>query len=187
MRSEIRSQRLRIRRFTPADTAGFSRYRNDPDVARYQGWDVPFSLERARELVLSFSQGADDAPGWIQWAVERLDSPGIIGDIGVDRHDEGRQATIGFTLAAEHQGFGYATEAVGQMVNHLFAGSRMHRVSADCDARNLRSVKLLERLAFRREGHLLCATWANGEWTDDYLYAQLRTDWSTHQSALSSA
>lgn len=177
------SQRLRIRRFTTTDTADFWRYRNDPDVARYQGWDVPFSFERAGELVLGFSQGADDAPGWTQWAIERLDSPGIIGDIGVDRHDEGRQAVIGFTLAAGHQGCGYANEAVGRMVTHLFSQPRMHRVSAECDTRNLQSVKLLERLGFRREGHRLRATWHNGEWTDDYLYAQLRTDWSSRQFA----
>jgi len=49
--------------------------------------------------------------------------------------------------------------------------------SAECDARNERSARLLERVGFRREGYRPACTWAKGEWTDDILFGLLAADW----------
>ena len=102
----------------------------------------------------------------------------LIGDCAahVDA-DDPRQAEIGFTLAPEHQGHGYATEAVRRLLHYLLVERGKHRVSATCDARNTRSAALLERVGMRREGHLLESTWSKGEWTNDLLYAVLRREW----------
>jgi aminoglycoside 6'-N-acetyltransferase len=88
------------------------------------------------------------------------------------------QAEIGFTLAPEYQGKGYATEAVRGLLNHLFVERNLHRVSAECDARNAASAGLLKRLGFRDEGLRLQNTWFKGEWTDDLFFGLLRSDWS---------
>ncbi len=45
------------------------------------------------------------------------------------------------------------------------------------DCLNDRSVALLERLGFRREGHFLQNVWFKGAWGDEYLYAILREEW----------
>ncbi|MBY8852648.1 GNAT family N-acetyltransferase, partial [Saccharothrix sp. MB29] len=84
---------------------------------------------------------------------------------------------IGYTMAREHQRRGYAAEAVGRLVEHLFTDRGLHRVTAECDARNDRSARLLTRLGFRREGHRVKATWHKGEWTDDLLFALLAEEW----------
>lgn len=91
--------------------------------------------------------------------------------------DEPRQAEIGFTIAPEHQGHGYATEAARRLLGYLFAARGKHRVTAGCDARNAASARVLERLGMRREGHLRESTWAKSEWTDDLLYALLDREW----------
>ena len=49
----------------------------------------------------------------------------------------------------------------------------IHRIFADCDARNVRSVALLERVGMRREAHHRKSAWWKGEWTDEYVYAVL--------------
>ena len=102
----------------------------------------------------------------------------LIGDCAahVDA-DDPRQAEIGFTLAPEHQGHGYATEAVRRLLHYLLVERGKHRVSATCDARNTRSAALLERVGMRREGHLLESTWSKGEWTSDLHYAVLAREW----------
>jgi RimJ/RimL family protein N-acetyltransferase len=41
----LETDRLRIRRFQDSDMESFLAYRNDPEVARYQGWDVPYPRE----------------------------------------------------------------------------------------------------------------------------------------------
>jgi RimJ/RimL family protein N-acetyltransferase len=173
----IRSERLLLRRLDAGDADALAAYRSDPEIARYQSWDTPFSVDDARSLISDFA-GADlDCPGWFQWAVERVHEPGIVGDVGVNLLDDGKQAEIGYTIAPAFQGRGYATEAIARMVEHLLVDRRLHRVSAECDTRNEASVRLLERVGFRREGHRRSSTWSKSEWSDDYLYALLSHEW----------
>jgi RimJ/RimL family protein N-acetyltransferase len=93
------------------------------------------------------------------------------------RADDPRQAEVGFTVAPEHQGHGYATEAVRRLLHYLLVERGKHRVSATCDDRNTRSAAVLERVGMRREGRLLESTWSKGQWTSDLLYAVLRREW----------
>jgi RimJ/RimL family protein N-acetyltransferase len=170
------TERLLIRRFRPDDTAAFAAYRSDPEVARYQSWEAPVPEPEAARLVAEFGAAEEGVPGWFQYAVELRAAGTLIGDVGICLHDNGKQAELGFTLAPAHQGKGLATEAVRCVLNRVFDRG-IHRVSADCDARNTASARLLERLGFRREGHRIEHTWIKGEWTDDLLFGLLARDW----------
>jgi len=122
------------------------------------------------------SGGGDPSqPGWFQYAVEHDRTH--IGDVGVDLHDNLRQAEIGFTLDPAYQGKGFAGEAVRGVLDHLFQVQGLHKVSAECDARNTASARLLERTGFTREGLRREQTWIKGEWTDDLLYGVLAQEW----------
>jgi aminoglycoside 6'-N-acetyltransferase len=169
------TERLGVRRFTTADAEAFAAYRSVPEVARYQSWDAPVSLSDALELVAEFAQGDPVAAGWFQYAID-LDGV-LIGDLGLNLHDNLMQAELGFTLSPAYQGNGYATEAVRGLLDHLFVERKLHRVSAECDARNTASARLLERVGFRQEGLRLSNSWFKGEWTDDLLFGLLRTDY----------
>jgi aminoglycoside 6'-N-acetyltransferase len=176
---ELRTARLVVRRFRPADVPTFAAYRSDPEVARYQSWDVPFSEEQAEQFVDGLSEDDPDTPGsWFQFAVAEADSGTHIGDVAayVDA-DEPRQARVGVTLAADAQGRGYGAEALARFLDYLLVDRGKHRVTADCDARNVGSAKLLDRVGMRREAHHLRSSWWKGEWTDEYVYAVLADDW----------
>jgi aminoglycoside 6'-N-acetyltransferase len=173
----LSTERLVLRRFRDDDAAALAAYRSVPEVARYQSWDAPYSLEQAIEAVRSYGAGDPEQPGWFQYAID-LDGV-LIGDIGLNLNENLRQAELGFTLAPAHQGQGYASEAVGALLDHLFTERNLHRVSAECDARNVASARLLERLGFQREGLRRAASWWKGEWTDDLLFGRLHPDWST--------
>ena len=67
----IGTERLVLRRFRVSDAETLAAYRSDPDVARYQSWTAPVSLEQARALVATLAAGDPDQPGWFQYAVER--------------------------------------------------------------------------------------------------------------------
>ncbi|KOV85229.1 GNAT family N-acetyltransferase [Nocardia sp. NRRL S-836] len=165
----LTSARLTLRPFRAEDARVLADYRSDPDVARYQGWEAPFPVEAAASVIAEMTDPAE--PGWFQHAVD-FDGT-VVGDVGVGLHENRMQAEIGFTLATAHQGHGYATEAVQRMLRHLFVERGLHRVSAECDARNVRSAKLLRRLGFRQEGHRVEHTWIKSEWTDDLLFGLL--------------
>jgi aminoglycoside 6'-N-acetyltransferase len=171
----VRTERLTLRRFIPADAEAFAAYRSDPGVARWQGWDAPVPLAEAIETVERFGTADPAAPGWFQYAAD-LDGQ-LIGDIGLNLHRNLMQADLGFTLAPAYQGKGYATEAVRGILEYVFVERELHRVSAECDARNTASANLLRRTGFTQEGLRLSNTWLKGEWTDDMLFGLLRTDY----------
>jgi RimJ/RimL family protein N-acetyltransferase len=183
--TELVSARLVLRRLQPGDVAELVRYRSDPQVARFQGWEAPYPPADAERLVDAMLARHPDTPGeWFQYAVELRSAQGIIGDCGVlTDAGEPRRAEIGFTIAAAHQGRGYATEAVRTLLGYLFGSLGKHRVSAECDARNLASARVLEKAGMRLEGHLRESTWAKGEWTDDLLYAILHREWAAQSWA----
>jgi RimJ/RimL family protein N-acetyltransferase len=117
---------------------------------------------------------AIDAAGWQQFAVRALDDGRFLGDIGVNFDTpRNKQAEIGFAFAPEARRQGFATEAVGAMVDWLFASGR-HRLIAQTDMRNIATQRLLERLRFRREAVHLQSWEEQGQWFDEIAYARLR-------------
>jgi aminoglycoside 6'-N-acetyltransferase len=177
--TSLTTARLVIRRFTLDDVPAFAAYRSDPEVARYQSWRAPYPEVAAQRFIESLLSSHPDQPGeWFQFALTRREDPAtLIGDLALGSMDEGRQAELGFTLAPAHQGAGYATEAVEALLDHLFTARGKHRVQAGCDARNARSARLLERVGFRLEGHLVESYWDGEEWTDDLRFGLLRREW----------
>lgn len=173
----LSTHRLALRRFRDSDTATLATYRSDPDIARYQSWESPVSIESAASLIREVAEADPRDPGWFQYAVELRSEQTLVGDVGVNLHENRMQAEIGFTFATRYQGHGYATEALQRVLEHLFGDQGLRRVSAECDARNLRSARLLDRLGFRREGQRSAHTWLEAEWTDDLLFGLLAEDW----------
>lgn len=172
----LETSRLRLRRFRSGDAPVLAAYRSDPEVARYQSWTAPVSLQTAGCLVQEFADGDPGRPGWFQYAIELKADECLVGDVGVNLHDNRMQAELGFTLAPDRQGHGYAAEAVRAVLDDLFTRG-LRRVSAECDARNARSARLLERVGFLPEGRRPEFTWIKGEWTDDLLFGLLAARW----------
>lgn len=176
--TRIESERLILRRFEDSDLTPFVAYRNDPEVARFQSWDS-FDERKGRDFIREMESSRPGVPGeWFQFAVESKEAGTLIGDcaLKVDEH-EPCTAEVGFTLAREHQGKGFAAEAVSRLLDYAFDVIGLHRVIAIADCRNTPSVALLERLGLRREGHFLENSWLKGGWVDEYLYAVLKDEW----------
>jgi RimJ/RimL family protein N-acetyltransferase len=84
---------------------------------------------------------------------------------------------IGFSVAdAAARGKGYAKEAVGLLVRHLYESFPGDRVMAVTECENVPSQRVLEALGFRREGVLRRAMFRAGRWNDAFLYGLLREE-----------
>lgn len=177
----LETPRLLIRPFCDSDLETFLAYRNDPDVYRYQGWKTPFSRQDALEFIARVKATLPGIPGaWLQLAIEHKDSGEMLGDVAFHiTSSNTRQAYIAYSLARTSWSQGYATEAVGKLVDYLFRVRDLHRLMADCDVDNVASIRLLERLGFRREAHYLENFWLETEsrWGSEYLYALLQREW----------
>lgn len=180
MTFHLESPRLVLRPFAKADVAVFAAYRSDPEIAHYQGWDAPYSLEQAARFVDEMAAAVPGTPGeWYQVAIEIQATGEMIGDIAfklMERYDT-RQAEIGITLAPAYHGRGYASEAVECLLDYLFGESGVHRVFANIDPRNNASTRVLERLGFRHEGRFIESLWFKGAWANEDWYAMLAREW----------
>jgi RimJ/RimL family protein N-acetyltransferase len=178
------SSRLVLRRFSRADVQAFLAYRNDPEVARFQGWDS-FSLAEATAFVARQEKQPVASPGqWLQIAIALKQTGQLVGDCALKIHmADARQATIGITLCRAFQGQGLATEALAALLDFVFLEAGLHRVQADTDPENVSARKLLEHLGMRQEAHCRQSLWFKGRWVDECFYAILRHEWQRKRSA----
>ncbi|HWL43468.1 MAG TPA: GNAT family N-acetyltransferase [Ilumatobacter sp.] len=181
-RFELQTDRLSLRILARSDITEFVRYRNVAEVARFQQWTLPYTRDLAHALVDEMDRLDGPTPGeWLQIAVERRVDSQLVGDLAVWLDDAGTTAMLGYTLAPEFQGHGYATEAVAALVEALFAGARrrppVHRISATLDPANGASARVLEACGFTYEGTARSAAFVRGEWSDDARFGLLRPDW----------
>jgi RimJ/RimL family protein N-acetyltransferase len=185
--TELRSDRLRLRRLQASDLADLCAYRRLPEVARYQSWQT-FTAEDGVQLLQHQTHVQPDQPGtWLQLAIVRADTAALVGDCGLHcRADDPRQTELGITLAPAHQGRGFATEALSCVLDHLFGQLHKHRVTATTDADNRPAAELFTRLGFRREGHSIQNVWFKGRWGDEYHFALLRSEWEQRRAASAS-
>jgi RimJ/RimL family protein N-acetyltransferase len=173
----LTTERLTIRPLARNDITEFTRYRNLPDVARYQDWTLPYTRDLAHALVDDSEALGVPTPGeWIQLAVVD-DEDRLLGDVAVWLDDVGLLAMVGYTLAPASQGRGYAVEAVRAVVDWLFTSRKVHRVAATLDPANLASARVLERNGFRYIGTARSAALVRGVWSDDARFEILADEW----------
>ncbi len=171
----IETTRLLIREFRADDWRDLHAYLSDPDVVRYEPYDV-FSEEDSRQAATD--RATDDA----FWAVCLKESGRLIGNLFLQQQPFATWE-LGYVFNAGDQGHGYATEAARALLAYTFAELEARRIVAMCDPRNAPSWRLLERLGLRREGHLLQTGYfktdgdGNPLWHDTYVYALLASEW----------
>ena len=107
----------------------------------------------------------------------------VIGEVSLFlKKPEHNTAEIGYVFNPDYHGHGYASEAAGMMLKIGFQHYNFHRIFARCDARNIASYKVMERLGMRREAHLIQNEFVKGEWTDELEYAILKDEWLKNHS-----
>ncbi len=184
MSLRFETPRLILRSFEESDIKGFSAYRSDPEVARYQGWETPFSIAQAAFFIDHMLNANPGEPGqWYQLAIALKENTTLIGDCAFQRlFVDHNQAEIGFTLARVYQGQGYAAEAVTRLLAYLFDDLHMHRVIANCDPANQPSFKLMERLGMRHEGRFVESLWFHETYVSEDWFAILEREWQARNN-----
>lgn len=155
-------------------------YRALPEVAKYQSWSE-YRFQDAQALFGEMKKCKFGTLGaWFQLAILEKESNQLLGDLAVHFIDE-EKIEIGFALAPNFQGLGYASETVVGLLTYLFADPKLHRVVATTDFDNLASWLLLERVGFRREAHFIENIFFKGVWGSEYQYAMLASQWRSSE------
>ncbi len=175
----VKTDRLIVRRFAETDLDDFLAYHNHPDISTYVPMES-MSEAQASTFLARQAVAVDNQKNlYHAFAIHHTGDDKVIGEVGIYLGPAPEyKAEIGFALHPEYQGRGYATEAARPLLEYAFVTCDLHRVTAMCDTRNAPSFKLMERLAMRREGHLLQSHLTGEVWQDEYLYALLRDEWA---------
>jgi len=182
---QLRTERLILRPFGDADLDDLLAMQSRADVTRYLNWG-PMSRDQARDLLARIKKltGIDDKGEGLRLAIVPKRSTAVIGDLSLWRTSrEHNQGEIGFVLHPDHQGQGFGTEAMRELLRIGFEEVGFHRIVGRCDARNGASARLMQRLGMRLEAHLRENELIKGEWCDELIYALLATEWASSQAA----
>lgn len=167
---------VRLRGLTAADVPALFAIFGDPEVTRYWGFDALPDLAAAATLLAEIHQEFRDR-ALFQWGVEADGQ--LVGTCTLARLDPAhRRAELGFALGRASWGRGYMAAALPAVLAFAFGRLGLHRVYADADPRNLRSIRALERLGFVREGVLREHYLVRGEAQDGVVFGLLRSEWA---------
>ena len=86
-------------------------------------------------------------------------------------------AYLGYYALAPHAGKGYMTEALALLLDAAYRDVRLHRVEVNVQPANQRSIRLVERVGFTREGYSRRYVKIAGRWRDHVRFAMLAEDW----------
>lgn len=174
----LETERLLIRDLTLDDKQAVFNYRSDAEANKFQSW-IPETLKDVEQFIERNNKEFNQPESWYQVLITEKDTKAVIGDIGIHFFgSENLQVELGITLNKDFQGRGYASEALKGVINFLFSDLKKHRVMASIDPENIDSLKLMERIGFRKEGHFVKSLFWKNNWVDDLIYALLREEWS---------
>ncbi|RRD04446.1 N-acetyltransferase [Arachnia propionica] len=172
----LATERLRLRPHNADDAEWLHELYSRPDVARYlldEPWTAEVTHDKLTERLAKTD--IDGETGALALVIEHDGVP--IGDVALWLTDhEHRQGEIGWVLDPAHGGQGFASEAVRAVLALGFDHYRLHRITAQMDARNSASAALARRVGLRLEAHHVQDWFSKGEWTDTLIFARLASE-----------
>lgn len=163
------TERLSVRKFAPEDYEDLAEILTDPEVTYFEPYET-FTKEKCVEEAVNFSKSEE----FFAVVLENK----VIGKIYFSKKDFG-SFEIGYTFNGKYQGKGYAYESVNGMIDYAFSTLGVRRIFAEINARNVKSVKLVERLGMRREAEhkeLFPRKENENIFEDCYVYALLKNE-----------
>lgn len=149
---ELRTERLVLRAWRDADLEPFAALNADPVVMEH----FPATLTRDESVAfvdVVTARWREGGPSW--WAVEMIDGPSFIGFVGLAVvHFEAAftpAVEVGWRLAHEHWGRGYAPEAAGVALRYGFEVLGLDEIVSFTVTANSNSRRVMEKLGMRHD------------------------------------
>jgi RimJ/RimL family protein N-acetyltransferase len=148
---QLETERLILRSLTQQDFEDYAGIFTDPEVMLYIGEGKPVSrLDAWRQMAAMIGHWA--LRGYGLWAVEEKASGKLIGRVGFFNPETWPGFELGWALAREKWGKGYATEAAQRALAYGFDEMKRDEVISLIDPNNQASIKVAERLGETHKG-----------------------------------
>lgn len=173
----LTTERLTLRDYSAGDLGTMYAFRCNRDISKYMHWpDVSFeAYEKELQGLLKDSGSAARRFYHLLIVLKASEKP--IGLVALNiqcRNAGGGVGVLGFLLEKQHWRKGYASEATKRLLDYGFDQLGLHKISAQPESRNRRSLRLLRNIGMRREGVLRKEGFIDNEWRDISLYSILK-------------
>lgn len=179
---ELYTPRVKLRWMDLQDVDAHFAVFSDPAVMRYWSSEPWTELDQAAKAVerirAAYIAGSDLCLG-----IELLDTGKLIGNVSLHHFvDASRRCEIGYALGSRYWGKRYAQEAVRAAIGYGFSTLGLNRIEADIDPANEASIRVLEKLGFRREGFMPERWIVHGTPADTVFYGLLKSYWNNTET-----
>jgi ribosomal-protein-alanine N-acetyltransferase len=173
----LKTERLTLRWMDEGDIDAHFAVLSDPEVTRYWSGAPWTEREQAVKAIAETIAGYADG-SWLRFGVVLNATGELIGNAGLHRFfEQNRRCEMGYAFGSRHWGRGYASEALHAMIAYGFGELGLNRIEADVDPQNLGSIRVLEKLGFRKEGYMPERWIVHGDTADTVFYGLLRRYW----------
>jgi RimJ/RimL family protein N-acetyltransferase len=174
---ELTTDRLLLRPFVPEDAATVRDLVSAREVAAtIDGMPHPYPDGAAETWIASHAADAKAGTDHT-WAITLRHDATLIGAMTLHVMVWHQRGQIGYWTGRPYWNRGFTTEAAERVVAHAFQALSLHRIQAFCLPSNTGSVRVLEKLAFRREGVLRDYVLKWEQFQDRAIYGLLRDEW----------
>jgi len=172
----IVSRRLVLRVPETTDASVIAAALRDRCVTRPIHLPATYSIRDARDFIRRSKRGLEEGSKCNLFITLRGNGE-VIGGCGLDQiRLDVRNAHVGYWIARPHWGQGYASEAASLLISAGFRELGLHRIHTGVFPDNPRSMRVLERLGFRREGRAREDRVVDGRYRDLILFGLLRRE-----------
>lgn len=170
---------LLLRAAVAADIDHLLSFRNDPGVNRFMiRTSVDPETFRQEWLAVPTSDSDFSCVAEVNGTIAAMGFLDIVDGMGQPGMPKGTEGVIGYIVHPEFAGRGVASDLARGLLAAAFGHLGLRRVTANCNADNPASVRVLEKAGMRREQHGVEASWhAKLGWVDGYQYAMLAREW----------
>jgi ribosomal-protein-alanine N-acetyltransferase len=179
---QLTTDRLELCEITRSHVDWYFEHFNIPEIITGQGFPGPDSLETAKKELDQYIVGLREAGKGFRWGIKLKGESEIIGSVGFYAWDrETEKAEAGYDLKPAYWGKGIMVEALNRVVQFGFEEMGLNRIQVTIMSTNPRSMALIEKVGFKREGILRDYSKFEGKYSDEHIFSMLGREWSARQ------
>jgi ribosomal-protein-alanine N-acetyltransferase len=174
---KISTGRLNLREINLNDAKPLFQYWSDIEVTKYLNIDPFINMGQAVNMIRLLRSLFPRKEG-IRWIIVRKKDNAVIGTCGYNSWvKKSSRGEIGYELGREYWGNGYASEAMKEIIDYGFNVMELNRIEAFTVPEALRSINVLKKYGFKKEGILREYGYWNNQYWDENIYSLLKRDW----------
>lgn len=174
----LETDRLLLRKIEAEDLDDIFEFSSDPFVAHHMTWEVNRTKEETWEKFLKRALAGYEKGQSGDAAIIFKKTRKVIGTCSyIDWSNQHNSAEIGYVLNRHYWGFGYATEAVKELIKFGFEHMQLNRIQGRCDHDNFASEKVMQKSGMLFEGILRKSEFIKGEFRDTKVFSILREEY----------